>query len=152
MTDLQPAEILLRPATGSDATAIARLMRAALDAFDWMPVLHTPEEDLFFIRDILLPRQQVTVAEAGNRIVGFIAVSGDWVEQLYLDPAWTGHGIGSRLLRHATGALPSIRLHCFQANTGARRFYERHGFRAEAFGDGTSNEEGLPDIRYVLER
>ena len=91
----------------------------------------------------------MTVAEAGKDIVGFIAVSGEWVEQLYLDPAWTGQGIGSRLLMEATAAMPVVKLHCFQANTGARRFYERHGFRAEAFGDGTSNEEGLPDILYV---
>ncbi|CAN7734640.1 hypothetical protein [Mesorhizobium caraganae] len=46
-------------------------------------------------------------------------------------------------------ALPVVKLHCFQSNTGARRFHERHGFRAEAFGDGTTNEEGLPDIFYV---
>jgi GNAT superfamily N-acetyltransferase len=71
------------------------------------------------------------------------------VEQLYLDPAWTGQGIGSRLLVQATAALRIVKLHCFQANTGARRFYERHGFRAESFGDGTTNEEGLPDILYV---
>ncbi|WP_246298423.1 GNAT family N-acetyltransferase [Mesorhizobium erdmanii] len=127
-------------------------MRASLNAFDWMPVLHTPEEDLLFIRDIVLPRQQVTVAEAGEEIVGFIAVNGDWVEQLYLDPAWTGQGLGSRLLMKMTAALPVVKLHCFQANTGARRFYERHGFRAEAFGDGNTNEEGLPDILYVRRR
>ncbi|WP_420668403.1 GNAT family N-acetyltransferase [Mesorhizobium japonicum] len=127
-------------------------MRASLNAFDWMPVLHTPKEDLFFIRDIVLPRQQVTVAEAGPVIAGFIAVNGDWVEQLYLDPAWTGQGIGSRLLTDATAALPVTKLHCFQANTGAQRFYERHGFRAELFGDGTNNEEGLPDILYVRRR
>ncbi|MDX8467803.1 GNAT family N-acetyltransferase [Mesorhizobium sp. VK23B] len=92
----------------------------------------------------------MTVAEAGGRIVGFIAVSGEWVEQLYLDPAWTGQGIGSRLLTQATASLQVVKLHCFQANTGARRFYERHGFRAEALGDGSTNEEGLPDILYVL--
>lgn len=117
-----------------------------------MPLLHTPEEDLFFIREILLPNRQVTVAEAEGRIVGFIAVTGEWVEQLYLDPAWTGQGIGSRLLAAATTGMPTVKLHCFQANTGARRFYERHGFRAEAFGDGSANEEGLPDILYVLRR
>ena len=149
MTSSQPVNIVLRPATGSDATAIAKILRAALGSFDWMPVIHTLAEDLAFIRDIVLPRQQVTVAEAGEEIVGFIAVSGDWVEQLYLDPAWTGQGIGCRLLMDATAALPLVKLHCFQANTGARRFYERHGFRAEAFGDGTTNEEGLPDILYV---
>ena len=147
-----PAKVTLRPAIGSDAAAIARLMRAALGSFDWMPVIHTPAEDLAFIRDIVLPRQQVTVAEAGKEIVGFIAVSGDWVEQLYLDPAWTGQGIGSRLLMDATVALSVTKLHCFQANTGARRFYEHLGFRAESFGDGTTNEEGLPDILYVRRR
>lgn len=144
-----PTKVYLRPAINSDAAAIAKLMRAALGSFDWMPVIHTPAEDLAFIRDIVLPRQQVTVAEAGCNVVGFIAVSGDWVEQLYLDPDWTGQGIGSRLLTQATAALPVVKLHCFQSNTGARRFYERHGFRAEAFGDGTTNEEGLPDIFYV---
>jgi hypothetical protein len=36
------------------------------------------------------------------------------------------------------------------ASCGARRFYERHGFQAESFvDDGSTNEEGLPDIRYV---
>ncbi|MBZ9885433.1 GNAT family N-acetyltransferase [Mesorhizobium sp. CA10] len=144
--------ILLRPAIASDAAAIAKLMRASVNAFDWMPVLHTPEEDLFFIRDILLPEQQVTVAETAECIVGFIAAKGEWVEQLYLDPAWTGQGIGSRLLAQATAGIPVVKLHCFQANTGARRFYERHGFRAEALGDGSANEEGLPDILYVLRR
>jgi hypothetical protein len=29
----------------------------------------------------------------------------------------------------------------------ARRFYERHGFVAEATTDG-DNEEGAPDVRY----
>jgi GNAT superfamily N-acetyltransferase len=145
-------EIALRRAIGSDAAAVAQMMRASLNALEWMPVLHTPEEDLFFIRDILLPDRQVTVAVDGERIVGFIAVSGDWLEQLYLDPAWTGQGIGSRLLTQATAGMSLVKLHCFQANAGARRFYERHGFRAAAFGDGSTNEEGLPDVLYVLER
>ena len=106
-----PAKVTLRPAVGSDAAAIAKLMRAALGSFDWMPVIHTPADDLVFIRDVVLPRQQVTVAEAGKNVAGFIAVSGDWVEQLYLDPAWTGQGIGSRLLTQATAALPVIKLY-----------------------------------------
>lgn len=147
-----PAKVALRAAIGSDAASIAKVMRAALGSFDWMPVVHTPAEDLAFIRNVVLPRQQVTVAEAGTDIVGFIAVSGEWVEQLYLDPARTGHGIGSQLLIDATAFQAIVKLHCFQANAGARRFYERHGFRAESFGDGTTNEEGLPDILYVRGR
>ena len=64
---------------------------------------------------------------------------------------WTGRGIGSRLLGHAHGGLlRSIRLWTFQANAGARRFYERHGYRAIAFTDGRENEERCPDVLYEL--
>ena len=131
---------------------MARIMRAALASFDWMPVLHTPDEDLTFVGNQVLPHQAVTVAEAGENAVGFIAVEGEWIEQLYLDPAFTGGGIGSRLLAQAGETMPVARLYCFQANSGARRFYERHGFQAEVFGDGSGNEEGLPDILYIRRR
>ena len=41
-----------------------------------------------------------------------------------------------------------LRLYTFARNEGARRFYERHGFVAVAFGDGSGNQEGEPDVRY----
>ena len=41
-----------------------------------------------------------------------------------------------------------ILLYTFQANAGARRFYERHGFRAIQFTDGRANEEHCPDVLY----
>ena len=43
---------------------------------------------------------------------------------------------------------PLRQLWTFAANTGARRFYERHGFVATRRTDG-DNEEGAPDILYV---
>jgi GNAT superfamily N-acetyltransferase len=144
--------LVLRPAKKADADEIAQVMRAALSAFDWMPMLHTPEEDRSFISGHVLLHQRVHVAVARDEIVGFIAVQGEWVEQLYLKPGWTGRGVGSRLLEAATAAMPVVKLHCFQKNGGARRFYERHGFTAEAFGNGSGNEEKLPDILYVRRR
>ena len=76
-----------------------------------------------------------------------------WIEQLYAGPGSTHQGLGTRLLQqalaelHAQGA-DTVRLWCFQANTGARRFYERHGFVAVEFTDGGGNEEGIPDVLY----
>jgi GNAT superfamily N-acetyltransferase len=76
-----------------------------------------------------------------------------WIEQLYAQPGCTGQGLGTRLLEqalaelHAQGA-DTVRLWCFQANTGARRFYERHGFVAVEFTNGSGNEEGVPDVLY----
>lgn len=37
----------------------------------------------------------------------------------------------------------------FQANAGARRFYERHGLMLAKLGDGSDNEEKLPDALHV---
>lgn len=132
-----------------DVDDIARVMRASLSSHSWIPTLHKAEEDRAFIREQVLPRQDVTVAEAGGGIVGFIAVHDGWVDELYLSPEWTGQGIGSRLLEQATAGMRTTKLYCFQQNSGARRFYERHGFRAGAFSTGGNNEEGLPDILYV---
>jgi hypothetical protein len=43
---------------------------------------------------------------------------------------------------------PPVRLYVFQANIRARQFYERHGFSAIDFGDGSLNEERCPDVLY----
>ena len=57
-------------------------------------------------------------------------------------------GIGTQLLDHAKQLQPDgLDLWAFRSNTGARRFYERHGFVAVAFTEG-DNEEGEPDVRY----
>ncbi|MGE0282267.1 MAG: N-acetyltransferase family protein [Rhizobiaceae bacterium] len=142
----------IRGAVADDAADIAHTMRAALSSFDWMPMLHTPGEDLAFIGNHVLPNEQVLVAEADGKVIGFIAVRDEWVNQLYLQPDATGQGVGQRLLDEATFGMDVVKLHCFQANAGARRFYERHGFVAESFGDGRNNEESLPDILYVRRR
>ena len=42
----------------------------------------------------------------------------------------------------------TIRVYTFEPNRGARRFYERHGFSAIAFGDGSNNESRCPDVLY----
>jgi len=39
-----------------------------------------------------------------------------------------------------------------RGDRGARRFYERHGFRAIHLTDGRDNEEKMPDVRYRWQR
>jgi hypothetical protein len=43
---------VLRPAESADADAIDEMMRAALNAFGWMPLLHTPENNRAFPRNM----------------------------------------------------------------------------------------------------
>lgn len=72
-----------------------------------------------------------------------------WIDQLYVLPGYVLQGIGTRLLASAHAELPPpIRLYTFQLNALARRFYERRGYEACEFTDGSSNEEKCPNALY----
>ncbi len=146
MTVDHPETITLRRAEAPDATAIAQVLRRSLDSLQQPPQSST-DEDRTFVRETVLAHRTVTVAEAAGNIVGFIATHGAWIDLLYLDPDWIGRGIGSRLL--AAANLPHAKLYCFRSNQRACRFYERHGFRAQAFSGDIGAGQGLPDVLYV---
>jgi len=115
------------------------------------PLVHSEHEIRLWVRNTLIPSGGVSVAVADDHVAAFLSVSRDaeagWIDQLYVLPESIGQGIGSRLLQIACEELsPPIRLYTFQANQRARRFYEHHKFRIVAFGDGSANEEGRPDI------
>ena len=137
----------------ADAAATATMYMASRRAM--LPGLrepHTEAETRAWMRDIVFARHSVRLADLDGEIIGFAARDGAWLMHLYVKPGWTGRKIGSRLLEavliEAAAATPVLRLHTFARNEGARRFYERHGFVAVAFGEGGGNEEGEPDVRY----
>ena len=72
----------------------------------------------------------------------------DIVDQLCVHVPWQRTGIGTRLLEHARALHPSgLRLFTFQRNAKARAFYEKHGFRAVAFGISPA-PENENDVEY----
>lgn len=146
--------ILLRPATQADADAVSDVYLASRKAHvAFAPLAHTDMQVREWIAGLLIPRGAVTLALSGAQTGGMMATSQQeghgWIDHLYVAPAFVGAGIGARLLAHAKANLGSpLRLYTFQANAGARRFYERHGFEAIAFSDGQDNEEKCPDVLY----
>lgn len=149
---------VIRAATPADVGGVADVYLASRKFFlPYAPLVHSETEVRQWIAEILIPTGRVTVVTAGDEIVGLMDLSRDgdfgWIEQLYLAPSAVGRGLGSQLLQRAEQQLgPRLRLHTFQANTGSRRFYERHGFQAIAFTDGSANEERCPDVLYELDR
>ena len=143
-----------RRATDDDCHAVADVyLRSRKDLMPGVPLAHSDEAVREWIRGHLIPSGRTTVAIVDDQVVGFLAVSmdaeGGWIDQLYVRPTWVGRGIGTTLLDLARRQLsPPIRLYTFQINQRARRFYERRGFRAIAFGDGSGNEEKVPDVLY----
>ena len=70
------------------------------------------------------------IAEDDRAPIGFIAVTGAHLDQLFVDPDYQQRGIGTYLLSEALGRAPAVAtLNVFEQNALAREFYERHGFR-----------------------
>lgn len=138
-----------RPARPGDAEAVADVFLAAKAGMTYLPELHTEAQTRAWIRDLVLPGLEVWVAEADGRVVGFAALSEEFLEHIYVHPEAQGRGIGTTLLALSKKRRPGgLRLWVFQENAGARRLYERHGFELVELTDGHGNEEGEPDALY----
>lgn len=75
-----------------------------------------------------LPNAETWVLEDEGRAVGFIALVGDEIGGLFLDPSRHGQGLGKRMVDHAIRNKGPLRVEVFEKNEIGRRFYDRYGF------------------------
>lgn len=150
---MPPTEHVIRRARRDESDPVAELLwRVRRQNVGSIPPGVHPVEDMRrWMGAVVFAQQEVWVADAGDPdgLVGLMVLGRpDWVEHLYVDEAHTGRGLGSRFIELALQELGGdAQLWTFQSNSGACRFYERHGFRAVQRTDG-DNEEGAPDVLY----
>ncbi len=136
----------LRADETDEAAAIFRRAMMTVPCFD--ETLHSADEDKAFWRENIFAKCEILGIFDRGSLCGQAAVGPGWIHQFHIEPDRQGRGIGSLLLGHVMNQLADIQLWTFQANLGARRFYERHGFIAMELTDGAGNEEKEPDVRY----
>jgi GNAT superfamily N-acetyltransferase len=135
------------PAETDSLTALWLRSRAA-SVPSIPPAVHTDDEVGRWFEEVVLPSCEVWIVESEGEVIALMVLDGEWIDQLYVDPVWTGRGIGGTLLEHAKGLRPiGLKLWTFQSNLGARRFYEAHGFVATGSTTG-KNEDQAPDTCY----
>jgi ribosomal protein S18 acetylase RimI-like enzyme len=155
-----PAGLALRRAVPEDGEAIAAVWHAG-----WADghLGHVPEalaahrslDD--FRRRVPKRLPETTVAVAGGRVVGFVMLHGDEVEQVYVAREARGGGAADALLAHAEREVarraPVAWLAVAAGNARARRFYERNGWTDAGSLDYAAEVEGgtmvVPCRRYV---
>ena len=138
-----------RRAGPGEAAAVAdlylRARHAAVPAIP--PPVHADDDVRRWFTEVVLPEREVWVTDGGGALTGLLVLDGGWLDQLYVDPARTGEGLGATLVDLAKRQRPDgLELWAFQSNGRAIAFYERHGFREVARTDG-DNEERAPDVR-----
>ncbi len=138
---------MIRRATPDDGAAVSRVFVAARDEMTYLPRID--DEHRLLLGDWLIARGPLWLAEEDGRVVGFSGVKDEELTHLYVHPDTQDRGIGWALLEHAKTQSPErLELWVFQKNEGARRFYERHGFRLVKLTDGAGNMEKEPDALY----
>lgn len=128
--DLKAVQALLRRAFHAAYYPIYGAEKIAAVTADW----HSLNA---LAANLKKPWSEFLLADTGDMLGGMAyasQVSEDFVmlHQLYVDPQRTGQGIGAALLAECFEAFPeakAFRLEVDTQNPGAKRFYERHGFR-----------------------
>ncbi len=132
-----PNATLIRPFRSEDRAAVVQLWHDA-----WhdghgaiLPPRVVAERSVASFEERLGPIEPgCIVAEAGGRIVGFAAIEGDEVDQLYVASEARGSGVAAELLAAAEAELAGrgvrdAAIQCTAGNERARRFYVRAGWR-----------------------
>jgi GNAT superfamily N-acetyltransferase len=143
----------IRPAREEEIEPITRLFVRSRNEMDYLP--HVPDEHIGLIADRIRGHEEIWVAEEAGRLLGFIGIEhsknldAPVLERIYVEPGEQNRGVGAALLDKAKELRPQgLHLWVFQKNLGARRLYERHGFRLVKLTDGADNMEREPDALY----
>lgn len=80
------------------------------------------------VAEIYLPNTDTWVVEFDGNVEGFIALMGNEVGAIFLQPNFHGKGAGKALMDKARELHGDLEVEVFEANSIGRRFYTRYGF------------------------
>lgn len=133
---------MIRAFAEKDLSATMQIwLEANIAAHHFIPLAYWTEH--YEMVKSLLPQADVYVYEEEQQIGGFIGLSGDYIEGIFVREGVRSKGIGKQLLAHAKRLKPRLRLSVYQQNTRAIRFYQREGFviQSESMDDATQQKE-----------
>lgn len=85
------------------------------------------------VKELLL-QSTVYVYEDKQEIQGFIGLSNEYIEGIFVSAEMQSQGIGKILLNYVKGKRNKLILNVYQKNTLAISFYQREGFEIQYSG------------------
>ncbi len=80
------------------------------------------------IPNLYLPNADTWVAVVNEHVIGFIALIGNEVGAIFVNPTHHGQGVGKLLMDKAVSVHGELELDVFKNNHIGREFYKRYGF------------------------
>ena len=136
---------MIRKFENLDLDAVMQIwLQANLDAHAFIPASFW-EAHFEMVRD-MLPQAELYVHEneAPRQIDGFIGLTGNHIEGIFVAKAARSKGVGKALLEYAKSRKPSLTLSVYQKTERALAFYQREQFTVQSEGiDEDTNEAEL---------
>ena len=97
------------------------------------------------VREQVLPKLEVWVlCDESDKPVGFMALAGNSLEGLFIDPSHIGAGGGRLMLEHARRLKGALLVDVNEQNPAALRFYLANGFEVAGRSDTDSGGRPFP--------
>ncbi len=81
------------------------------------------------IRELYLPNADTWIIEVNNKVVGFIALIGNEIGGLFLQPIHHGKKLGKLMVDKAQELHGDLVVEVFEKNSVGRNFYSKYGFK-----------------------
>ncbi|WP_129649522.1 acetyltransferase [Peristeroidobacter agariperforans] len=135
--------IRIRPNRPEDLPRLFEIWRTAVEATHGFV---SPEHLRMIgaqVREQYLPNAVLQVAvDAEDHPMGFMGAAEGLIDSLFVDPAYHGRGVGRCLVETARTSGRTLSVDVNEQNIGARRFYERLGFKV--IGRSELDTAGMP--------
>lgn len=82
----------------------------------------------------MLSQAEVYVYENGQKIQGFIGLSDEYIQGIFVSDGMQSQGVGKFLLDFIKERKAELYLNVYQKNTRAIHFYQREGFEIQSEG------------------
>ncbi|MDV3508303.1 GNAT family N-acetyltransferase [Elizabethkingia anophelis] len=118
---------LIREANSGDYGDVIRVWEASVRATHHF----LDPEDITFYKSIIpeaLPQVKLFIYEIEGQAAGFMGISGNTLDMLFVDPDYRRKGIGSKLFQYAQSAFKISRVDVNEQNQQAIDFYLKTGF------------------------
>ena len=92
----------------------------------------------------------ICIRDSSNLILGFMGVSEDSLEMLFINSNFMHQGIGKMLLLHAIHDLAITRVDVNEQNEQAIGFYEHFGFKANSRSELDGQGKPYPILHMQL--
>ena len=91
------------------------------------------KDNFELVKEMLL-QAEVYVYESDQKIQGFIGLSNEYIEGIFVSDEMQSQGIGKILLNYAKEKRKKLLLNVYQKNAQAISFYQREGFEIQSNG------------------